>query len=147
MLRPNREPTVPIRPGRTNGDEEGGIRAEEIPATDTDQKWLELQNDIVSLLQRRSTPDMPLVDLFHAVINGMATRESRKRFGHTVSDRGRKIIYDTLLAYSRSTGNRHLENLLIRFMDFKATQADPNSKNPEENSAAQARGNSFSRRA
>ena len=57
----------------------------------------------------------------------MATRETRKRFGHTVSDRGQKIIYDTLLSYAQSTGNRHLENLLIRFKDFKANQADPNS--------------------
>ena len=133
MLKPNRMPTISIAPGRKKGKQgPGSIRAEEIPAPDTDQKWLELQNDIVSLLNRRSTPDMPLVDLFYAVLNGTGTREQRKRFGHSVADRGRKIIYDTLLAYARSSGNRHLENLLIRFKDFKANQADPNSRRSQK---------------
>ena len=114
--------------GAQEGDQEGSIRADEIPAQHTDHNWLELQNDIISLLHRRSTPDMPLVDLFYAVINGTGTREQRKRFGYSRCDRGRKIIYDTLLAYARSSGNRHLENLLIRFKDFKANQADPSSQ-------------------
>ena len=111
MLNPKRVPTISIGQGRNKGDQEGGVRAEEIPAPDTDQNWLELQNDIVSLLHGRSTPDMPLVDLFYDVLNGTGTREQRKKFGYSAADRGRKIIYDTLLAYARSSGNRHLENL------------------------------------
>ena len=128
MLKPKRERTVPISQGRSWGDHEpGSIRAEEIPAPDTDQNWLELQSDIVSLLKRRSTPDMPLVDLFRAVINGTGTRDQRAKFGYSVANRGRRIIYDTLLAYSRSSGNRHLENLLVKFKDYQANRADPNS--------------------
>ena len=129
MLNPNRAPTVSIRQGREKGDrDQGSIGADEIPAQHTDHDELELHQDIISLLHRRSTRDMPLIDLFHAVLNGSGTRETRKRFGHSVSDRGRKIIYDTLLAYSRSSGNRHLESLLTKFRDFKAKQADPSSR-------------------
>ena len=133
MLSPTRQPTVSIRSGRNKADQEqGGIGADEIPAPNTDHHEFELYNDIIALLRRRSTPDMPLVDLFHAVLNGTGTRDQRRRFGHTTADRGRKLIYDTLVAYSRSSGNRHLENLLTKFRDFKATLADPNSRRAQQ---------------
>ena len=120
--------SLPVKNQIVPADDPTKRTADEIPAQHTDHDELELHQDIISLLHHRTTRDMPLIDLFHAVLNGSGTRETRKRFGHSVSDRGRKIIYDTLLAYSRSSGNRHLESLLTKFRDFRATQADPNSR-------------------
>jgi hypothetical protein len=132
---PKRPPTVPITQTRRKADRERGtIGADEIPGHPTDQRERELYNDITGLLKRRSTADMPLVPLFRSILNGTGTREQRRRFGHTTADRGRKIIYDTLVQYASNSGNLQLQSLLAKFHDFDATK--PAARRPQQQKPA-----------
>ena len=85
---------------------------------------------IMELLRRRSTPDMPLVDLFLSILRGEGTRTQRSRFGHAIADAGRKIIVQTIEQYAYKTQNWQLLRLLDRFRDFQGTRPDPARQQP-----------------
>jgi hypothetical protein len=120
--------TVSITPARRRGDEPPGyIPAEQIPGP-SDAGEHEMLADIVDLLRSQSTPQMPLAALFQAILDGIGTREQRRRFGRNTTDQGRKIIYDTLVQYAKTTGNLHLQNLLTKFKDFDARKPDAPKK-------------------
>ena len=112
LANPKRPPTLTITQSRNRADREPGtIGAEEIAARPSDQQENELFDDITALLQIHSTPNMPLVTIFRAVLDGTGTREQRRRFGHARADRARKIIYDTLVQYASKSENRQLQDL------------------------------------
>jgi len=108
--------------GRGRGDP-GVISAEEIPDRPTGNEE-ELMNDIAALLRQNSTPELPLLDLFHSIIAGEGTRVQRSRFGRRTSDAGRKRIMELIRQYAQRTGNWSLLRLASRFEDFDATKPD-----------------------
>ena len=85
----------------------------------------ELFNDIVELLKRKSTPTMPVADLWRAMLEGMPLAKQRQVFGHTKADTMRKIIKTTLRDYAVKTSNHELLRLLDTFADFNPTRHDP----------------------
>jgi hypothetical protein len=86
----------------------------------------EMRDDIMALLRQRSTPQMPLADIFQSILAGEGTRAQRVRFGHNRADQGRKLILQTVQQYAHGTQNWELLALLDRFRDFNATRPDPN---------------------
>ena len=77
-------------------------------------------NDILDLLNRRSTPDLPLADLFLSILRGEGTRLQRSRFGRDRADLGRQVIVQVIERYAQQTQNWSLMKLLDRFRDFSA---------------------------
>jgi hypothetical protein len=104
--------TLTITPARKIADQQpGSVGVEEIPARpESGEK--ELFDDITELLQRQSTPAMPLSDLFQAILDGMPLRDQRKRFGHTAADTMRRTIKTVVRAYGDQTENHWRINLL-----------------------------------
>lgn len=102
--------------------EKGLVSPDEIPgrAENNDQ---ELVSDIVELLRRRSTPALPLVDLFYSICAGEGTRAQRARFGRAQTDSGRQIIVGVIEQYARQTQNWQLLKLLDRLRNVDATRA------------------------
>ena len=102
----------------------GTVSPDEIPgrATNTDQEMI---NDLTALLRQRSTPQLPLVDLFQSILRGEGTKLQRSRFGHDRTDQGRQMIVQIIRQYAYQTQNTHLVQLLDRFQDFDATQPNP----------------------
>jgi hypothetical protein len=92
----------------------------------------EMLNDLLDLLRRRSTPTMPLADLFLSILNGEGSRHQRSRFGHSVADMGRKMIVQTISQYARQTHNWSLLNLLDRIQNPDARQQQPPAPEPSE---------------
>lgn len=79
----------------------------------------------MELLRRRSTPEMPLADLFISILRGEGTRVQRSRFGHAKADTMRKTMVQIIGQYARQTQNRQLLRLMDRFTDFDVTRPDP----------------------
>ena len=102
---------------------------DEIPGREESDNQ-EMLNDITELLRQRSTPDMPLVDLFQSILRGEGTRHQRNTFGHDKADMGRKMIVQVIQQYARQTQNWHLLQLLDRFRDFNGNRPDPNRPPP-----------------
>ena len=71
----------------------------------------------MDLLRQRSTPGMPLADLFMSILKGEGTRVQRSRFGHSTADMGRKIIVQTVHQYAQQTHNWSLLHLLDRIQN------------------------------
>ena len=93
---------------------------DEIP----DRPWNhdeELLNEIMAILQRNSTRDMPLADLFRSILAGEGTKVQRARFGHGRADMGRKMIVRIIQQYAQQTGNWSL----MRLLDSDATRPEP----------------------
>ena len=112
---------------RQRGDDQisGTVAADEIPdRRSSDER--ELMADIMELLKRRSTPDIPLVSLFRSILDSEGTREQRRRFGRRATDVGREIIFKTLGDYARSTQNWELLRLLA-----SPTRPDPSRQRPK----------------
>jgi hypothetical protein len=111
---PNR---LSINYGRTGNDPGyGTISAEEIPnrVQSCDHEMLD---DLMELLRQRSTPGLPLADLFLSILNGEGTRVQRSRFGHSTADTGRKFIVQTISQYAQQTHNWSLLRLLDRIQN------------------------------
>ena len=106
------------------GTDTGEVSPDEIPARASSGEE-EMLRDIMELLRQRSTPGMPLADLFQSILRGEGTRIQRTRFGHAVADAGRKIIIQVIQRYAYRSQNWHLLRLCDRFTDFHATQPDP----------------------
>ena len=113
---------VPIGSG-----DSGTVSADEIPGRQENEDP-EMINDITELLRRKSTPDMPLADLFQSILRGEGTRAQRNRFGWTKADEGRKLIVQTIQDYARKTQNSTLLRSLDRFRDFHGNKPDPSRK-------------------
>jgi hypothetical protein len=124
MLNPNRVPTVTIMPS-AKGQEPGTVSAGEIPDPSDTEEYKALLRDIMSLLQKQSTDDLPLADLFLSILRGEGTRVQRQRFGHSTADRARKVIYQVIDGYAEKTGNLALRSLLQKCRDHAP---DPNAK-------------------
>jgi hypothetical protein len=119
---PNR---LSIGYGRTGNDPGyGTVSAEEIPNRVQSYDH-EMLDDLLALLRRRSSPGMPLADLFLSILNGEGTRVQRSRFGHATTDLGRKLIIQTISQYAQQTGNWSLLNLLDRIQNPDARQPPP----------------------
>jgi hypothetical protein len=115
------------RPGALSigySQDQGMVSPDEIPGRAADDNQ-EMINDITALLRQRSTPQMPLADLFQSIMAGEATRVQRSRFGHNTADAGRKMVVQVIQQYAYRTQNTHLLQLLDRFRDFDATQPSP----------------------
>ena len=125
---PNR---LSINYGRAGNDPGyGTVAAEEIPNRVQSYDH-EMLNDLLDLLRRRSTPQMPLADLFLSILQGENTRVQRSRFGHSVADTGRRLIVQTISQYAQQTGNWSLLNLLDRIQNPDARQQLPAPESPE----------------
>ena len=124
--------TVSIMPGRSKDDAQGGVGvgAEQIPDRSSDDEN-ELFADIISLLRKQSTPDMPLVAIFHSILKGEGTRHQRQTFGHSTADEGRKIIVGVIEDYARRTENHTLLRLLDKIRNPEPRQPPP-PKEPKE---------------
>ena len=81
---PNRVSITYARPG--SEPVRDTVSAEEIPGRAETYDW-EMLNDIMSLLRQRSTPEMPLPNLFLSVLKGEGSRVQRSRFGHSTATR------------------------------------------------------------
>ncbi len=122
--------TVSITPGRTKDDPQAGVGAGEIPGRQSDGE-AELIADIMGLLQRQSTPEMPLVDLLRSIMSGTGLANQRKTFGHTFADRGRKIIVKTIEDYAYRTENWSLLRLLDRIRNPEPATPRPPKAPPK----------------
>jgi hypothetical protein len=111
------------------GKQTGEVSPDDIPARmpSGDQ---EMFGDIMELLRKRTTTDMPLVDLFVSIMKGAGTRNQRIRFGHGKADTMRKMIVQTVQQYAYKTQNWHLLRLLNRFRDFQGNSPDPARPKP-----------------
>ena len=126
---PNR---LSINYGRAGNDPAyGTVSAEEIPNRVQNYDH-EMLNDLLELLRRRSTPTMPLADLFLSILQGEGTRIQRSRFGHSVADTGRKMIVQTISQYAQQTGNWSLLNLLDRIQNPDPVSQQPPAPEPSE---------------
>lgn len=104
--------TVSITQARKIADQQQGtVGVEEIPARPESGEG-ELYGDITDLLGRQSTPEMPLADLFQAILNGMPLKDQRRRFGHTAADAMRRTIKAVVRTYATRTGNYGLISML-----------------------------------
>jgi hypothetical protein len=74
-------------------------------------------DDMVELLGLRSTPALPLVDLFVLTLQGETSQVMRQRLGHATFDLGRKIIIRTIDQYAEDTGNRDALRLAVMMRD------------------------------
>ena len=88
--------------------------------------------DLLDLLRRRSTPTMPLADLFLSILQGEGTRVQRSRFGHSVADTGRKQIVQTISQYAQLTHNWSLLNLLDRIQNPDPVRQQAPAPEPSE---------------
>jgi hypothetical protein len=125
--------TLSIAPGRQRGDGVAGmISPEEIPDRPGDRAEREMVADLEQLLRvrQRQNPDLPIVDLFMALISGElpTTRLQRAKWGKARADAARKTIVAAVEDYARATDNWHLLRLLDRFRDFDPTKPDPNAR-------------------
>ena len=111
------------------GGDVGDVSPDEIPDRMPSGEE-EMLNDIMGLLRRRSTPDMPLADLFLSILRGEGTRTQRQHFGHAKADTMRRIIVQVVEQYARQTQNWHLMRLLDRFRDFSGNRPDPARRQP-----------------
>jgi hypothetical protein len=89
----------------------------------------EMLRDIMELLRQRSTPEMPLGDLFVSILKGEGTRAQRNRFGHAKADLMRKMIVQVVQQYAYRSQNWHLSRLLDKFSDFQGNS--PNQVRPK----------------
>ena len=99
--------------------------------TDPPMTRTSCSSDIISLLRKQSTPDMPLVAIFHSILKGEGTRHQRQAFGHSRADEGRKIIVGVIEDYARRTENHTLLRLLDKIRNPEPRQPPP-SKEPKE---------------
>ncbi len=128
---PNR---LSINYGRSGNDPAyGTVAAEEIPGRVPGYDF-EMLNDLMDLLRRQSTPEMPLADLFMSILRGEGTRVQRSRFGYTAADAGRRIIVQTISLYARQTHNWSLLHLIDRIQNPDAApvrQQPPQPRPPQ----------------
>jgi hypothetical protein len=121
---PNRLSISYERPG--NDPSYGTVSAETIPGRN-DRNDQEMLGDIAELLRQRSTPGLPLADLFLSILQGEGTRLQRSRFGYAMANMGRKIIVQTIEEYARKTQNWSLLNLLDRIQNPSKSRGRPGS--------------------
>ena len=121
---------VSITQGRPKSDPQGGVGAEQIPDRSSENEN-ELITDIMDLLKKKSTPDMPLVALFRSILAGEGTRVQRTRFGYTKADEGRKIIVKTVEDYAHRTENYRLLRLLDKIRNPEPKKPRPPKSPPK----------------
>ena len=137
-FQPFAESSIPIRLsiafGRSSNEPAyGTMSAEEIPGRIPGYDF-EMLNDLLDLLRRQSTPEMPLADLFMSILRGEGTRVQRSRFGYSTADAGRKIIVQTISLYARQTHNWSLLHLIDRVQNPDAVpvrQQPPQPRPPK----------------
>ena len=107
----------------------GTVSPDEIPgrAASYDDEMID---DLMDLLRQRSTPGLPLADLFLSILNGEGTRVQRRRFGFTAADTGRKMIVQTISQYARQTHNWSLLRLLDRIQNPDPVRQQPPAPRP-----------------
>ena len=120
MLATTRPPrTVSITLGHRWADQAAGtVAADEIPDR-SDTEYEALLRDIMDVLARQSTPDLPLLDVFRSMLHGENLQSLRHRIGHTRADRTKKAVYQVIEDYAARTGNLALQNLLIKYREHK----------------------------
>ena len=110
--------TVSITLGHRWADQAAGtVAADEIP--DRLTEYEALLRDIMDVLARQSTPDLPLLDVFRSMLHGENLQSLRHRIGHTRADRTKKAVYQVIEDYAARTGNLALQNLLIKYREHK----------------------------
>ena len=109
----------------------GTVSPDEIPGRSPNYDD-EMIDDLMDLLRQRSTPTMPLGDLFLSILNGEGTRTQRRRFGHSTADTGRKMIVQIISQYAQQTGNWSLLNLLNRIQNPDTVRQQPPAPRPPE---------------
>ncbi len=104
-----------------------GVSPDEIAARPSSERDLDdLVGDIQTLLrQKERTYNLPLVDIFHAIMAGERSDDQRRRFGDRTTRMGRKAIVSTIRSYAESTGNYALLNLLQKFEDPQPNMPTP----------------------
>lgn len=120
------------RPGALSigySQDQGMVSPDEIPGRVSDDNQ-EMINDLTALLRQRSTPQLPLADLFQSIMAGEGTRTQRSRFGHDRADQGRQMIVQIIRQYAYQSQNWQLLRLLDRFQGFDATRPDPRRSAP-----------------
>jgi hypothetical protein len=125
--------TVSISQGRRKeSDPAGGIPAEAISArTSADAGLAELVADILDLLrQKEAAYQLPLTDLFRAIMAGERKEEQVRRFGDRPTRAARKIIVSTIRHYADRTSNHRLLYLLGQFEGFNSNKAMPVTRQP-----------------
>ena len=75
-------------------------------------------DDIRDLLQARSAPDLPLTEMFDAILQGVGTQAQYARFGERTAKQGRSIIYDTMANYALETKNATLYWVMTKYRDY-----------------------------
>ncbi len=76
-------------------------------------------SELRDLLQARSTPDdLPLVEMFDAILQGVTTRDQYARFGAEAAKTGRAIIYGTIADYALKTKNDTLYWVMTKYRDY-----------------------------
>jgi len=126
LNRPQGTLTISQRP-RRGEPQPGLVGADQIPAPEKPHER-ELFGDIMALLQRNSVPDMPLADLWQAMLEGMPLERQRQVFGHGRADTMRKTIKAMLRDYAMKSQNHGLLRLLDKFADFKGNRPDLSSR-------------------
>jgi hypothetical protein len=96
---------------RRDDPDSGTVAPDEIPAQRSTHE-AELVADIISLLKKRATPNLPLVAVFQAILNGASLHDQRANFGHTTADAARRVIKDTIRQYATQTQNQQLLGLM-----------------------------------
>jgi len=112
-LRTIHRPKGTISIGSGGNDDPGTAKPDEIPGRAAEND--EIMADIMELLEKKSTPDLPLCNLFADILAGSGgTRQQRHKYGHGRCDLMRKIIIKTVEDYAYRTENWQLLRLLDR---------------------------------
>ena len=96
---------------RHDDPDSGTVSPDEIPAAQSTHES-ELMADIIALLRKQSTPALPLVAVFQAILNGMTLRDQRAKFGHSAADNALAVIKDTIRQYAIDSQNLQLMDLI-----------------------------------
>ncbi len=128
-LKISTRPPGTVSIGQRKGD--NGATADEIPDR-SDARYEELLRDIMDLLAKQSTPDLPLLDVFQGMLRGENLRSLRVRIGHTKADRTKKALYLAIDSYAERTGNLALHNLLRNHRENKLDPTAPRSRYREK---------------
>ena len=108
-------PSGTVSIGQRKSD--NGATADEIPDRSNGNED-EMVVDIMDLLARQSTDDLPLLAVFQGMMRGEGSRVQRATFGHNKADRARKMVFEIIEDYADKTGNLALRNLLTKYRAF-----------------------------
>jgi hypothetical protein len=90
--------------------------------------------DIIELLNRHSTPELPLVDLFVLALQGEGPRAVQRRLGPATFHLCWKSIIQIIDKYAKDTGDWAAMRFVARMRDPEATRKSPNCPDCAESS-------------